>query len=360
MFKQLTGAFFKLSIVATIFILFKDHQNSLKTIIFDAYHSVGIFVVITLSIVYFFEHYTQNSIKKFMMKYQKLQVPVAAFLGVLPGCGGAITVVAQYSKGYVTFGSMLATLIATMGDAAIILIQKKLNMALLLFVIVFFVAIFMGYLVDALSKEKFLPPNINIKDKTPTKKNVLSKGIEIVWFSLFILGTIVYFFPSFFTEYVKYFDLLSIMFCIGVWFFKSPTHACENKKCNACGDIFGRVAIEASFIVTWVFIGMACFEIIIMFAKIDVQSFVSLHKYYMPFMAMLVGLIPGCGPQIVFTTMYIAGLVPFSAQVSNTISNDGDALMPAIAMQPKKALLVTIYGIVPSLIVGYIILFMGY
>jgi hypothetical protein len=42
-----------------------------------------------------------------------------------------------------------------------------------------------------------------------------------------------------------------------------------------------------------------------------------------------------------------------SAQIGNAISNDGDALFPAIALHPKAALIATIYSGVPAIIVSY-------
>ena len=53
------------------------------------------------------------------------------------------------------------------------------------------------------------------------------------------------------------------------------------------------------------------------------------------------------------TTLYLAGAIPLSAQISNAISNDGDALFPAIAIAPKVAIIATLYSAVPALIFGY-------
>ena len=61
---------------------------------------------------------------------------------------------------------------------------------------------------------------------------------------------------------------------------------------------------------------------------------------------------PGCGPQVLVTTMYLAGIVPLSAQIGNAISNDGDALFPAIAIAPKVAVVATIYSAVPAIIIS--------
>ena len=45
--------------------------------------------------------------------------------------------------------------------------------------------------------------------------------------------------------------------------------------------------------------------------------------------------------------------VPFSALIGNAISNDGDALFPAIALNPRAAVMATVYSAVPALIVAY-------
>ena len=65
-------------------------------------------------------------------------------------------------------------------------------------------------------------------------------------------------------------------------------------------------------------------------------------KYFGPFiplMAIIIGFIPGCGPQIMITSMYVSGQIPMSAQIGNSISNDGDALFPAIAISAKAAII---------------------
>ena len=72
-----------------------------------------------------------------------------------------------------------------------------------------------------------------------------------------------------------------------------------------------------------------------------------------PLISVLIGLLPGCGPQVLVTTLFIAGYLPLSAQIGNALSNDGDALFPAIAIAPKVAIVATIYSAVPALIFSY-------
>jgi hypothetical protein len=53
------------------------------------------------------------------------------------------------------------------------------------------------------------------------------------------------------------------------------------------------------------------------------------------------------------TTLYLNGVVPFSTLIGNAISNDGDALFPAIALNPRIAIMATLVSAVPALIVAY-------
>jgi hypothetical protein len=55
----------------------------------------------------------------------------------------------------------------------------------------------------------------------------------------------------------------------------------------------------------------------------------------------------------VVTSLYITGAMPLSGQLANAISNDGDALFPALAIAPKAAAVATLYSGIPALIVGY-------
>ena len=72
-----------------------------------------------------------------------------------------------------------------------------------------------------------------------------------------------------------------------------------------------------------------------------------------PLIAILFGFLPGCGPQIIVATFYLNGFIPLSAEIGNAISNDGDALFPAIAMTPKAAILATLYSAFPAVIFAY-------
>ena len=92
---------------------------------------------------------------------------------------------------------------------------------------------------------------------------------------------------------------------------------------------------------------------LIYFSDINLTAFFNVWIAFVPLIAILFGFIPGCGPQIIVTTFYLNGYIPLSAELGNAISNDGDALFPAIALAPKSAILATLYSGIPAVIVAY-------
>ena len=114
-----------------------------------------------------------------------------------------------------------------------------------------------------------------------------------------------------------------------------------------------RVVDTTNFVSTWVICGFLVFEIFMYFTSIDLKSFFDIWLPFVPLMAIIFGFLPGCGPQVVVATFYLNGFIPLSAELGNAISNDGDALFPAIALAPKAAFIATIYSAIPAIIVAY-------
>ena len=114
----------------------------------DAYLQVSIFVAFTLIVFIGLDSLTKFNVKSFLLKIKKIHVPFASFLGAIPGCGGAIIVVTQYIQGRISFGSLVAVLTSTMGDAAFLLLAIEPSTGLLIFSLGIIVGTFSGYLVD--------------------------------------------------------------------------------------------------------------------------------------------------------------------------------------------------------------------
>ena len=118
-----------------------------------------------------------------------------------------------------------------------------------------------------------------------------------------------------------------------------------------------RTISDTNFVTGWVILAFLAFELSVHFSNIDLSIIFNTYLYFVPLISILIGLLPGCGPQILVTTMYLSGVIPLSAQLGNAISNDGDALFPAIAIHPKAALIATLYSSIPAFIISYLYLF---
>ena len=125
---------------------------------------------------------------------------------------------------------------------------------------------------------------------------------------------------------------------------------CSTEKSRS---YLSRVIDTTNFVTTWVISAFIIYEGFIYFTATDLSLLFNVWTPLVPIIAILFGFIPGCGPQILVTTFYLNGIIPFSAELGNAISNDGDALFPAIALAPKDAIIATLYSAIPAIIVAY-------
>ena len=83
------------------------------TAISDAYLQVSAFVAATFLLFYGIERLFKADAAALLQEATFWQVPIAAGLGALPGCGGAVIVMTQYVSGRLSFGAVVACLLYT-------------------------------------------------------------------------------------------------------------------------------------------------------------------------------------------------------------------------------------------------------
>jgi len=329
----------------------------------DAYLQVSVFVGFTLFIFIGLDSLTNFDIEKFLAKSKNIHVPIAALLGALPGCGGAIIVVTQYIQGRISFGSLVAVLTATMGDAAFLLLASEPLTGLFIFALGGTVGIITGYIVDAIHSVDYLQNESKIDfEFEPIEKTFVSK-FNLFWCLIFAPGFILGLFVAFQFDIDIYLNLpkdLSIVAIVGsvgafLSIFMWSLNPLSDFQCSTdrTRNYVSRVVDTTNFVSTWVICGFLAFEVFMFFTSIDLKDLFSTWLLFVPLIAILFGFLPGCGPQIVVTTFYLNGYIPLSAEMGNAISNDGDALFPAIALAPKAAIIATLYSAIPAIIVAY-------
>ncbi len=341
----------------------------------DAFFQVSVFVAATLFIYYYLiDRLPQLELAYLNAKSPLLEVSFASFLGALPGCGGAIIVVTQFTKGQASFGSIVAVLTATMGDAAFLLLATKPTEGLLIMLIGLTIGVASGSLVNALHKSDFLKPEEkNVEQECecqPSKAIIFSKSIwQVVLIPSLIIAVLIALnvdlqqFGVGTDKTITFFGAAMALFAVMTWALSSKGKSyqditCEEEATQPPSKLY-KVLQDTHFVTAWVVASFMLFEILVTFAGVDLKAWFSHYAYLAPMIAVLIGFLPGCGPQIIVTTLYIQGIIPFSALAANAISNDGDALFPAIAMAPKAALIATIYSAVPAVLVGYGLYFYG-
>ncbi len=319
----------------------------------DAYTQVSAFVALTLLMFYGAERVFKFDIGTSLKNSKGFQVPLAALLGATPGCGGAVVVVAAYSSGNVGFGAVVATLTATMGDAAFLMIATRPDAALVILPLSFTVGIISGWLVDRFNKIDLTPD----PSKQCTVAPVVGKSRwrDYAYLALIVPGLVVG------GAQLAQISITSIAGVSVIWIGVTGTvlglliwsTSSLQAMTNTADSPVTRMAEETSFISVWVIGAYLAYDYLAAYAGLDLEAMFMSVAPLLPLIAIVVGFIPGCGPQVLVTTLYINGIIPFAAVIGNAISNDGDALFPAIALNPKAAVLATAYSSVPAIIVAY-------
>jgi len=360
--RLLKKSFFGLIILALAFQT-GEFGNIIRESMVDAYLAVSVFVGFTLMVFIGLDSLTKFDIQSFLEKTKNLHVPIASFLGAIPGCGGAIIVVTQYIQGRISFGALVAVLTATMGDAAFLILAMEPSTGLLIFVLGIFVGTISGYVVDLIHGRSFMMTNSDIELEFEKLKKTFVSKFNIFWLILFVPGFLIGILLAFQIDVDSFFNLpsnTSFVILLGsagaiLSIFMWSLNPLSDFQCSTdkSRGFLSRVIDTTNFVSTWVISGFLVFEIFMYFTNIDLKLFFDLWLPFVPLIAILFGFLPGCGPQIVVATFYLNGYIPLSAELGNAISNDGDALFPAIALAPKAAILATIYSAFPAIIVAY-------
>lgn len=91
---------------------------------------------------------SKGMIFKGLKKTRAGQVVIGALLGSIPGCMGGFAAVSLYTHRMFSFGALIAMMIASSGDEAFVMLAMIPEQALILFAILFIIAIASGMITD--------------------------------------------------------------------------------------------------------------------------------------------------------------------------------------------------------------------
>ncbi|WP_336038031.1 putative manganese transporter [Halobacterium yunchengense] len=354
----------------------------------DAYVQVSAFVAVTVVAFGLLQYYSQGALLARLEANERLQPLVGALLGLTPGCGGAIVVMPLYVRGSVSFGTVVATLAATAGDSAFVILALAPEAAVYAYGLAFVSAVLTGYAIDefgvgvsrvnrAVARLDPQPDGGTVRADactvTPGRDHrlltPLTNALLAAWWVLALaalaLGATYLLrgapevafevgvgFDGLFTVVGVAGTLVSLyLYFVGRRFVPSSPPG-RGGTAGSRGAAFRHAAFETSFVTVWVVAGYLVYEYGVVASGVEIQAAAAAAGLLAPVGGAVVGLIPGCGPQIVLATAYSEGAIPFSALAANAVSQDGDALFPLLAVDKTAAVVATIYTTLPALVVG--------
>lgn len=309
------------------------------------------------------------------------QVVLGAGLGIIPGCMGGFAAVSMYSHKLLSFGALIAMMIASSGDEAFVMLAMIPKEALLLMVILFVVAVAAGLIVDRFSKPSKHEgcsegyqihdedEKAEIEDK-PTLRNLRHASAERI---ALLLGVILFIVALAFGmleheheeavevvhTHLNIFDeywmnlIFAVVSLFVVWFIATaPEHVVK--------EHLWEHIIRKHFLSIFLWTFGALLVIQVGLHYFDIETLISNNIPWMILLAVLVGIIPESGPHLLFVTLFATGTVPFSVLLASSISQDGHASLPLLAESKRSFLKAKVINVLVAAFLGYLCYFIGF
>ncbi|WP_456438825.1 putative manganese transporter [Caldithrix abyssi] len=326
------------------------------------------FVFIMMLLIEYINVQTHGQWQQAFLKNRFKQYLLAAFLGVVPGCLGAFSVVSLYSHRVLSFGALVAAMIATSGDAAYVMLSLFPLKTLLLNVILFAIALLAGYLVDVLYKKQdallvAVKHNYEIHEKEichcftssnvlPQLKNMSFPRALLITFSLlFLFALLAEVIGPQSWNWVKVTLLISALFSLFV-VLTVPDHFLEE---HLWEHVLKKHLLN---IFLWTFGALLVIHLLEHY--LDLNDWIQTNLFTILILAVLVGIIPESGPHLVFVTLFAAGSIPFSILLASSIVQDGHGTLPLLAVSKKGFVYLKIINVAVGFLIGALGLLIGF
>ena len=354
---------------------------------------------------------------KGLRKTKTGQVVIGALLGSIPGCMGGFATVSLYTHRMLSFGALVAMMIASSGDESFIMLAMIPDKALILFAVLFVLAILVGIIVDKVYDRKHAQ-HCHKHEHDECGVETDCEGFELHEhgcehecrheITSETKGRV---------EKSRHYGWKRICMFIGLTIFIAAlatgqlghdhsAHAghvhseqcCEHNHTAECSEhAHEAVHSHGSFNLLsedWMNVLFAGLSVIILlvllFASdhfvnehlwkhiirkhlptifawtfgvllmlgialqyIDIKHWTSTNTALMILLATLVGIIPESGPHLIFLTLYASGAVSFPVLLASSISQDGHASIPLLAESKKSFIWAKLINCLVALLAGF-------
>jgi len=325
------------------------------------------FVFVMMLVIEYINVQTKGGWHLFLQKSKWLQYLLAAALGSIPGCLGAFTVVTLFSHNILSLGALVATMIATSGDEAFIMLAMFPDKAILIFILTFFIGIIGGMLTDLIFPnvkfvKKFQSRKLPLHEEQKCdcfpknflqhlKKISLQRALLIVIISLLLLGFLSGEIAHDAKNWIRYTIIITSVIALFI-VITVPDHFMKEHLWNHI------VKVHIPKIFLWTFAALLVINLLL--KHWDINQIIASNKYYVLLIAALIGLIPESGPHFIFVTLFAQGSIPFSILLTSSIVQDGHGMIPLLAETKRGFFFVKLINLIIGLIIGYSLLLSGW
>jgi len=265
---------------------------------------VTILVFLMMIVIDFIDVKTRGHLRSLVKGGVWRQYVTASFIGATPGCLGAFMNVTFYIHGFLTFGAIVAGMVATSGDEAFVMLAKFPKQALLLFAILFVLAIPLGWLSDLAARFLRIRPCQDC-ELHQIHSNEEARG-----------------------HYLKE----------HIWNHIVKRHVWR--------------------VFLWTFMALLVVELGL--THWHLESFVREHMGWVLILSVLIGIIPESGPHLVFVMMFASGLIPFSVLLASSIAQDGHGMLPLLSYTIRDTVLINLFNVGVAMLVSGVAYLLGW
>jgi len=365
-------------------------------------------VVIMMLIIEYVNVSTKGHGFSSLQKSPYKQILLGAALGLIPGCMGGFVAVSLFSHNILNFGGLIAAMISDTGDETFIMFATIPKYAVAIKIATFALALFAGFAINFFVRRKYFTPvhfdhTLEIHscehgtEKESTEKatsGVLHNLKHISFIRIAILAGIAAFMLSLGFGLLEHDHSAHETPTIHTETHENHNHSheigdhsnCNHAQTHVHGNIFSErwlnilflfVAAAAFFIVLsvtehflkehilhhvihkhllrvflWTFGSLLFIYILSLFFNFN--EWMSDNQIFMLLIALVIGLIPQSGPHIVFITLFMNNIIPFSILLANSVVQNGHSGLSLIAESKKSFIIMKLIAFFVGLLVGVI------
>ncbi|MGC9337122.1 MAG: putative manganese transporter [Candidatus Cloacimonadia bacterium] len=320
------------------------------------------FVFTMMLLIEYINVQTHGKMENLLKRKRLSQYIIASFLGAIPGCLGAFMVVTFYLHRIVSFGALVATMIATSGDEAFVMFAMFPGKALIITVVLFGLGILAGIITDKivpsnLLKKEFIENKLPLHEEESCicfQKGTIFPQLKHCSFQrALLLFMLILLMLGFSTGYIgpNEWNWIRVTLVITVSIalfivFTVPEHFLDKHLWEHI------VKVHLPRIFLWVFGVLLVLHFVL--EPLNIEQWITGNQLVVLLIACLIGLIPESGPHLIFVTLFAQGMIPGSILLASSIVQDGHGMLPLLAESKRGFVYVKAINLIVGLVIGFI------